>query len=507
MKPKIKIFDTTLRDGEQTSNVSFSPDEKLIIAENLLSVLKFDRVEIGSCRVSEKELQAIKKISEWAEKNGFIDQVEVLSFTDYNKSIDWLLQTESRKINLLTKGSLKHCQMQLKKTPQEHWHDVEQTLEYAELKGIKYSIYLEDWSRGIQESPDYVWLMIERLSKLNPQSLILCDTMGILNPWKTQELVNDVVDKFPNQNFDFHCHNDYGFAVANSIYAVKSGIDCVHGSINGLGERAGNTNLIEFCVALKDHLGFNGFAEENFALISGIIERFSGKKISHNMPIVGRDVFTQTAGIHADGDNKGDLYKSNLKPERFNRNIEYSLGKMSGRGNLEMNLRNLGIILTAEQKQIVLAKIVEMADAKKVITKDDLPFIIADITGQESEQKIFEVVDFVITSTSGLSPTANIKIKYQDQEYSQSASGNGGYDAFMQALSKIAKKADFMIPKLIDFEVSIPRGGSTNALVETVISWQDGITTSGTMPDQITSCIRATEKAINIFEKKKAYVL
>ncbi len=495
----MKIFDTTLRDGEQTNNVCFSPKEKLIIAENLLNNLCVDYIEIGSCRVSKNEQESISLISDYALKNGFIDRISVLSFTDYNKSIDSILGTPCRKINLLTKGSRKHCEIQLKKKLSEHIADIEKTLEYAEKNNIQYSVYLEDWSRGIQDDFEYVNEITQFLSTTNVKSIILCDTLGILNPWKTSELVEKMQNVFPTINFDFHCHNDYGLAVANSLYAAMSGIKCIHGTINGIGERAGNTNLIDFVVAARDHLNFNiNIKEDKFHNISSLVERFSGKKIGHNAPIVGRDVFTQTAGIHADGDNKGNLYKSKLSPDRFNRTTEYSLGKMSGKSNLEIHLKNMGILLTDDQKALVLQKIIEISDSKNIITSYDLPFIISDVVGTGNEPE-FKVLECIITSSTNLLPVANVKIMYKNKEYFMNSSGNGGYDAFMNCLKKIAQNCDIIIPKLIDFEVSIPQGGQTNALVETVIIWENNVKTIGISSDQIMSSIKATEKAINLF--------
>ncbi|QED23160.1 LeuA family protein [Candidatus Deianiraea vastatrix] len=494
----VKIFDTTLRDGEQTNHVSFSPDEKLIIAQNLLSVMKFDMVEIGSCRVSEKEKQSISKISSWAKNAGFIDNISVLSFCDNDKSINWLMQTECRNINLLTKGSRRHCEIQLKKTIKEHIADIEKTLNCASKNGISASVYLEDWSNGMIQDEGYVMEISEFLVKNSVKTLILCDTLGILSPWQTYDMVSKMKDKFPNSNLDFHCHNDYGFGTANAIYATKAGISRIHGTINGLGERAGNVNLSEFIVCLKDHLGIDiGVSEHDIYPISSIVERFSGKKLAHNAPIVGKDVFTQTAGIHADGDNKGDLYISKLNSKRFARNTQYSLGKMSGKGSLEINLSQLGITLTDEQKSQVLSHIISMGDEKKSITQDDLPFLIADILGTDIV-KNFEVLECIITSSTTLLPVANIKIRYINQEFCANSSGNGGYDAFMNALHLISQKAGFKIPQLQDFEVSIPKGGQTNALVETVIHWENSIRTSGVSSDQIMASIRATEKAINL---------
>jgi len=495
---KIKIFDTTLRDGEQTNHVSFLPSEKLLIAESLINNVGVDYLEIGSCKVSNNEKQAIINIAKYAAENGFGDKISVLSFCDHKKSIDWLLETECKKINLLTKGSKQHCEVQLKKTLQEHIADIEKTLQYARDNNIKYSIYLEDWSRGVEDDFEYVKQLTSFLESQKVESIILCDTMGVLNPWKTGNFATKMKDKFASTNFEFHCHNDYALAIANCLYAVQSGIECIHTTINGLGERAGNTNLIDFAVCLKDHLNIEtNINEQELQNISNLVERLSGKRVAHNSPIVGRDVFTQTAGVHADGDKKGNLYRSKLRPERFNRKTEYSLGKMSGGASIDIHLKDMGINVTAEQKALILKKIVEIADAKKTITSHDLPFIISDVIGK-TQRMIFEVVECIITSSTTLSPVANVKIRYNGAEYTQSQRGNGGYDAFMNCLREIAKTCELKLLKLVDFEVSIPKGGHTDALVETIILWEGGIKTSGVSPDQIMSSIKATEKMINL---------
>lgn len=499
----MKIFDTTLRDGEQTDHVAFSPSEKLIIAKNLLTKLCVDEIEIGSCRVSDKEKDAIMKIANWAKDTDFLDKISVLSFADGNKSIDWLLETECRNINILSKGSRKHCELQLKKTLSEHIADIENTINYAKKNSISTKVYLEDWSNGITDDENYVYKLCDFLVKSEVKAIILCDTLGILNPWKTEEYCKKMLDNFPNTKFEFHCHNDYGLATINSIFAVKSGISCIHGTINGLGERAGNTNLIEFCVAIKDHCGiYSNISESNLSQISSLVERFSGKRVANNFPIVGRDVFTQTAGIHADGDKKGDLYISKINPKRFNRDTNYSLGKMSGKSSLDINLEKLGINITDWQKKMVLEKIVSMGDKKESITLHDLPFLIADVIGEE-KKKNFEILECIITSSTNLLPMANIKIRYFDKEYCDSSTGNGGYDAFMNAIKKISTTINLFIPELLDFEVHIPQGGKTNALVETIIYWQDNIRTVGVSSDQIMASIKATERVINIFTEKK----
>src|SRR3569832_2317675 len=171
----IEIMDTTLRDGEQTSGVSFSSSEKLTIAQLLLTEVKVDRIEIASARVSEGEFKAVKKITEWAAENGFIDKIEVLTFVDGTTSVDWMLKAGAKVMNLLTKGSLNHLTYQLKKTPEQHIKEVGEVIAYARKKGIECNVYLEDWSNGMRHSPEYVYQYLEFLSTQPLKRILLPD--------------------------------------------------------------------------------------------------------------------------------------------------------------------------------------------------------------------------------------------------------------------------------------------------------------------------------------------
>ena len=145
----IEVMDTTLRDGEQTTGVSFSEAEKLAIARLLLDELKVNRIEVASARVSDGEFRSVKRITEWAAKNGCLDRVEILGFVDGNTSLDWIESAGGKVLNLLTKGSLKHVSGQLRKTPDQHWADIEAVLKEAAGRGISVNVYLEDWSNGM----------------------------------------------------------------------------------------------------------------------------------------------------------------------------------------------------------------------------------------------------------------------------------------------------------------------------------------------------------------------
>ena len=227
-------MDTTLRDGEQTHGVSYTPLEKLHLATLLLKEVGVDRIEVASARVSQGEFEAATKILEWAKNSGFYEKVEILGFVDGDISLNWIEEAGGKIINLLTKGSLKHVKGQLKKTPEEHVADVKEVVKLAELKGINVNIYLEDWSNGMLHSEEYVFFMIDSLQHENIKRFMLPDTLGVLNQDQTFEFCNKMVQKYPDLWFDFHAHNDYDLASANVYDALKSGIICIHTTVNGL---------------------------------------------------------------------------------------------------------------------------------------------------------------------------------------------------------------------------------------------------------------------------------
>ncbi|CAN5166280.1 alpha-isopropylmalate synthase regulatory domain-containing protein [soil metagenome] len=497
----ISIMDTTLRDGEQTYGVSISGEEKLIIGEQLLSRVGVDRIEVASCRVSEGEQKSLRRIMEWADKEGYGDRVEVLSFVDHRSSVDWLTEAGCRRMNMLTKGSKHHCEKQLRKTAQEHLGDIERTLNYAREHGVATSIYMEDWSNGMSNSPDYVDEMLTQYDKWPLERIHLCDTLGILAPHHVEKFVCDLVKRYPRLKFEFHGHNDYGLATANTLIAGSCGVAGVHVTVNGLGERAGNSSLAEIVTGFRDHTTRDtNVKDTELKEISRLVEAFSGKRIAANTPISGNDVFTQTAGIHADGDKKGNLYESRLSPARFGRDRVYALGKLSGRSNLDFNLNKLGLELDPEQRKAVLEKVIELGDKKKHVTTEDLPFLISDLLSTP-EKADFSVLGCVVTTTLLLKPCANIRVRFKDREYEAVASGNGGYDAFMTALRSLAPQMGIEIPRLVDFEIHIPPGGSTDALVEATISWEGNLKTRAVSSDQVLAAVRATERMINLLAK------
>jgi len=503
LRKRIEIMDTTLRDGEQTSGVSYSASEKLTIAKLLLEELKVDRIEIASARVSEGELQAVKEVTNWANKSGYLDAVEVLTFVDNGVSIEWMIEAGAKVQNLLTKGSLNHLTYQLKKTPKQHFKEIAQVIATAKTKGIATNVYLEDWSNGMRNSKEYVFEYLGFLSTQPVKRIMLPDTLGILTPIESFDFVKQIKDKYPNIHFDFHAHNDYDLGVSNVMSAIKAGADGIHLTVNGMGERAGNAAMASTIAVIKDFLleveiGVN---EKALYTVSKLVENFSGVMIPANRPIIGANVFTQTAGIHADGDNKKNLYFSDLMPERFGRTRKYALGKASGKANIQKNLQELGLQLNDDDLKKVTQRIIELGDKKQVVTKEDLPYIISDVLGSNAYQEKVKVESYVLTHSKGLRPSTTVALIIEGKTFEEHAQGDGQFDAFMNAIRNIYKKKNTALPNLIDYAVRIPPGSHSDALCETTITWKSPdkeFKTRGLDSDQTVSAIKATEKMLNI---------
>ena len=507
----VEILDCTLRDGEQTSGVSFLPHEKLVMARKLLRDVNVDRIEIASARVSEGEKEAVTMICRYAQQINRLDSVEVLGFVDGGQSIDWIASCGGKVINLLAKGSLKHCKHQLHKTPEEHIADIQEELRYAAEKGLQVNLYLEDWSNGMKDSPDYVYQLMDALTlnvehgTLNVQRFMLPDTLGVMNPLQVVEYFRKMIKRYPGVHFDYHAHNDYDLAVSNSLAAVLSGAKGLHVTVNGLGERCGNAPLASVQAILKDQFhAKTNINESQLNDISRMVESFSGISVAPNQPIVGENVFTQVAGVHADGDSKDKLYYNELMPERFGRKREYALGKNSGKANIAKNLEELGLELTPEQTQRVTQRITELGDKKEIVTQEDLPYIVSDVLKHDGRDDKVKLVSYVVSTAYGLKPGANIKVEINGQQYEAGATGDGQDDAFVKALRYIYRKhLNRTFPILANYQVTIPPGGRTDALVQTVISWhyKDGILRTRALDaDQTEAAIKATFKMLNIVE-------
>ena len=431
---------------------------------------------------------------------------QLLGFVDGTTSVDWVLGCGARVMNLLTKGSLKHCTEQLKRTPEQHIADIRRTVAYAAEKGVAVNVYLEDWSNGMKNSPDYVFQLMDGLQGCGIRRFMLPDTLGVLNPMQVQSYMGVMVQRYPDTHFDFHAHNDYDLAVANVLAAAQAGCKGIHTAVNGLGERAGNAPLASVQAVLADQATLDTHInEEQLGEVSHLVETCSGIIVPPNKPIVGENVFTQVAGVHADGDNKAGLYMNDLLPERFARKREYALGKTSGKANILKNLEELGLELSNEETKLVTDRIIELGDKKEIVTQEDLPFIISDVVRHGVAEEDVKLLSYVVTTAYGLKPMASLRLELHGKTYEEQAHGDGQFDAFVRAIRHIYReKLGREFPWLVNYTVGIPPGGRTDALVQTVITWDwqnKVLRTRGLDADQMGAAIKAVIKMLNLIEK------
>jgi D-citramalate synthase len=495
----IEILDTTLRDGEQTPGISFTADEKLVIAKALLSS-GVDAIEVGSAGVSDGEALAVRNITEWASTHDVSEKVEVLGFVDITRSVDWILQHGGRVLNLLAKGSERHCVVQLRKTVESHLADIERTVEYAVKNGLIVNVYLEDWSQGMHNSRPYVMTLTSGLSKLPIKRLMLCDTLGILAPEETAACVRTMRESF-DMPLDFHCHNDYGLAVPNSIAALRCGAERVHVTVNGIGERAGNTSLATFVVAARDLYDMSSNVKErNLAMLSDLVGGISGIALAANAPIVGQISAIQGCGVHADGDEKGKLYQNRLDPSRFGRKRGYNLGKTAGMASIAHNCKELGIEIGPEQQRLLLAKVKELADDKVTVTQADIILLLHEIFG-EKENGV-KLVNYEFALKKGAPPKVSVELICNDRKLTAQSEGDGQFDAFIRALRTVWDN----MPELMDYRIGISRKGTSGALTEATITWRSDekrFTTRAVAPDQLVAAMNATVRMLNYMEIRR----
>jgi D-citramalate synthase len=502
-KRTIEIMDTTLRDGEQTSGMSFSVSEKLTISKLLIEELKIDRIEVASARVSKGEFQAVKNITSWGESNGYLNRIEILTFLDNGISLDWLLKTGAKVQNLLTKGSLNHLTHQIKKTPKEHFKEINESIHLAEKEGITTNVYLEDWSNGMRNSKEYVYNYLDFLTEQPIKRILLPDTLGVLSPNETFIFLSEIIEKYPKTHFDFHAHNDYDLSVSNVIESLKAGCHGLHLTVNGMGERAGNAPMASVAAVIRDfipNIKIN-LKEESLYKVSKLVSTFTGFRIPANKPIVGENVFTQTAGVHADGDSKKNLYHNDLLPERFGRKRKYALGKTSGKANIRKNLQELGLHIKEEDLKKVTKRIIELGDKKERVTAEDLPYIISDVLNSSDFKEKIIIKSYELKHKMGSNPSADVEIEINGNLFKKSGTGDGQFDAFINAVKKIYDINKLNLPLLIDYAVTIPPGSNSDALCETFITWKNNnkeFITRGLDSDQTVSAIKATEKMLNI---------
>jgi len=506
----IQIMDTTLRDGLQSFGVHLSVPERQQVAEFLLRRVRVDSLEVASARVGGDEHETLTTIVKWAASHHCLERIEALGFIDGTSSVEWIASAGCRTINILAKGSERHCRKQLHWTLNDQVEYLGVEVEAARSRGMAVNVYLEDWSQGMRQSPEFVSAFALQLAKLPIERVMLCDTLGVLYPLEVRRYVQVVRTLLPRQKLDFHGHNDRGLATANTLLAIEGGVDGVHVAVNGMGERAGNTPLEEVVVNIKDFLGHAGFLvnidESQLTVASRMVAAFSARRVPPNKPIVGANVFSQTAGVHIDGDVKDELYVSDLRPERFGAQVTHVLGHLGGKASVKSNAKKLGLDLSVEELELVTEKVQELG-ANHSLSPSDLLAIVADILDRP-ELVTISLVKVVTNSVFAKSASANAVIAHNGKHYAITARGGGGFDAFWNALRKWARGYGvIVIPELVHYDIDVPTSGDSSALTTVIITWRipdkSEFITTGLDRDQVMAGIKAAVAAVNLASHRK----
>lgn len=493
MLENLKILDTTLRDGEQTPGVLITSDEKLKIALKL-DELGVNVIEAGSAITSKDEQKSIKTITE----NRL--NAEICSFARPLKvDIDAALKCDVDSIHLVIPSSDLHIQYKLRKSRQEVEQMAVNATEYAKSHGLTVELSTEDATRtSISDLKHLYQMTIDAGS----DRICACDTVGLLNPEKSYEFYKELTSL--NVPLSVHCHNDFGLAVANTLSALRAGATQAHTTINGIGERAGNTSCEELIMAVESLYNIKtGIKTELFYEISQLVERISGVVLQSNKAIVGSNAFAHESGIHSDGVLKNSQTYEPIKPEIVGHRRRFVLGKHVGKHVISEKIKETNITVTDDELNRIFERVKSLSDMGKTVTDVDLQAITDDILHINPEDSLV-LQEYTTVSGNKVTPTASVKVNINNTERIEAGVGVGPVDAAIEAIRKtIADTADITLE---EYHVDAITGG-TDALIDVLVKLKHNdkqITSRSTQPDIIMASVEAYLKGVNkILSDKK----
>ena len=486
---KIRIFDTTLRDGEQTPGASLTSENKIALAKQL-DILGVDVVEAGFAGASEGELATIKAIAEAGLK------AEVCSFArGVKRDVDAVAESGADSVFLVIPSSDLHIQHKLKKTREDVVNLTREMVKYAKKRGLIVELGLEDSTRA-----DFGFLktMIEAGVSVGMDRMTPCDTVGVLTPEKTTAFYSELKQAFPDVRFGVHCHDDFGMAVANTIAALKAGAEEAHVTVNGLGERAGNAAIEEVVVSLK--LLYNvgtSVKPEKLYDTSLMFSRLTGIPVQPNKAIVGENAFVHEAGIHTHAILADPLTYEPIPPETVGRTRRLAVGKLAGSRGIGAVLKEIGINPTDAQLNEIFQRVKAVGDKGKRITDSDLRAVAESVMGLPSVRAI-KLEELTVVTGDKVTPTASIRLNLNGNTLIEAATGNGPVDAAMQAVRKAVSAVEPI--RLDEYHVNAITGG-TNALVEVIVRLRKGdktATAMGAHSDIVMASVEAMLNGMNV---------
>jgi len=503
MKDRVYIFDTTLRDGEQSPGASMNAAEKMRLAVQM-EKLGVDIIEAGFPAASKGDLDAVSQIAQKLEKIE-IAALARTSKEDIDCAWEAIGHAAKPRIHTFIATSDIHMDYKLKMTRDEVIKTAVESVKYARSFTDNVEFSAEDGSRSDR---DFLCKVFEAAIEAGATTVNLPDTVGYAIPEEFSELVKYVLSHTPNIHkaiLSVHCHNDLGLATANTLAAVNSGARQAEVTINGIGERAGNTSLEEVIMALHTRPNFLPLSTEiNTNLIyptSRLVSMITGIIVQPNKAIVGANAFAHEAGIHQDGVLKNPMTYEIMKPETIGLNKNtLVLGKHSGRHALRSRLKEIGYDLSDEELKLVFKKFKELADKKKHVVDEDLEVIVTE--GILRTKDIFRLEYLNVTSGTTVLPMASVKLEINGRSVQGADYGNGPIDSAFNAIAKLTDTES----ELLRFSVSALTGGTDAQGEVTVRLRENGLVAlgKGADPDIIIASAKAYVNGLNRLEYLKA---
>jgi 2-isopropylmalate synthase len=495
---KVRIFDTTLRDGEQSPGVSLSPEQKLAIAKKL-DELGVDAMEVGFPVVSVGEQQAIKMITE----SGL--RAEICGLARANKKdIDAAVDSGLNYIHTFIATSDIHMQYKLKLTKDEVLAKAIEAVEYGKSRGLQVEFSAEDATRSDRE---FLKKVFSEVAKAGADRVDIPDTVGYSTPQYIAEITKDAIaaSKLP---ISVHCHNDFGLAVANAISGIQAGAQCAHVTINGIGERAGNASLEEFVMAIQclqfDKKWETGIKTELIYDTSRYISNLVGVPVQPNKAIVGENAFGHESGIHTHGVLCNPLTYEPISPELVGRKRWLQVGKHAGIHGMSEMLKEYGVVPDKEQTKKILKKVKALGDQGKQVTDVELLSIASEILGERGIKRLVQLTGFSVSTGIGTMPYAFVKLNIDGKDLFATDFGVGPVDASLNAIQKITGEISKV--RIKEYGLASIAGGS-NALCEVTIKVEDPYGNMASAKsigeDIVTTSVQAMIDGINRIMLKK----
>lgn len=494
---QVRIFDTTLRDGEQTPGVSFTPDQKMLIARQL-DKLGVDTIEAGTPASSDGERKAVAAIA----KAGLDAEICGLA-RPVKEDVDAALGCEVDCIHVFISTSDLHLKHMLKMTRGQVLQRAVKYVEYAKDHGVIVEFSAMDATRT---NLTFLKQIYQAVIDVGADRVNVPDTVGVITPGGMNYLISQLkpIIKVP---ISVHCHDDLGLAVANSLAAVEAGAEQVQVAVNGIGERAGNASLEEIVMALRVLYGVKPKIRTKLLVeTSDLLERMTGIPVPPNKAIVGDNAFAHVSGIHAHGVLEFPGTYEPISPELVGHHRRLALGKLTGRHSVEKQLRSIGVRATKAQLAEITHRVKDLGDKGKRVTDVDLRAIAESVLGTlPPEEKVVELKEVTVTTGSTITSTASVRVVVRGEERVGSATGVGPVDAAIAAIRNVMK--EILALKLKEYHLDAITGGS-DALAEVTVKLEDEkanlYIAKGVREDVVIASVEAMINGINrYFARRK----